>query len=239
MTAVRTAVILAAGLGSRLHGEELPKPLRSVAGVPLLERTLKTLARGGIEEAIVVVGYRHELITVWLAARGNLGLRVRFAYNPAWRLSNGLSVQCARFLVEGPFLLLMADHVMTPGMVRALAAKTPPKGGAILMVDYDLPGVFDMDDATKVQSDGAGNLVAIGKSLTDYDCVDTGLFCCSAGLFAELDRVYEERGDASLSNGIASLAAQGRMALEPIPPGDWWQDVDTPEALAEAERRLA
>ena len=46
------------------------------------------------------------------------------------------------------FLLLMADHVMTPGMISALAEQTTPEDGAILAVDFDLEGVFDMDDAT-------------------------------------------------------------------------------------------
>ena len=53
-----------------------------------------------------------------------------------------------------------------------------------------------------------------------------------------LQGVRERRGDASLSEGVAALAAADRMAVLDI-EGGFWQDVDTPEMLAHAERCLA
>ena len=57
------AVILAAGTGSRLVASEVfPKPLKRVAGVPLLVRVLRTLQGEGIREAVIIVGYRGDHI---------------------------------------------------------------------------------------------------------------------------------------------------------------------------------
>ena len=51
------AIILAAGTGSRLVAQEaFPKPLKPIAGIPLLVRVLRTLQGEGIREAVVVIG---------------------------------------------------------------------------------------------------------------------------------------------------------------------------------------
>jgi len=50
--------------------------------------------------------------------------------------------------------------------------------------------------------------------------------------------VYARAGDASLSDGVQALAAQGKMHLADIGDGDW-QDIDAPEMLAYAEAELA
>jgi len=232
------AVILAAGRGSRLDGHIVPKPLHTLLGTTLLERNIRTLAKAGIEEVIVVVGFKAEEIRGAVHAMENLPIPVHFIDNPEWDLSNGVSVLAARPLVKGPFLLTMADHVLTTGMVSAMARNTPPPGGTILAVDRAIDDIFDMDDATKVLSDGADGLMAIGKTIPEFDCIDTGLFLGTEGLFAALQSVYDRRGDTSLSDGIQTLGEADKMRLYTIEEGQWWQDVDTPEAAEEALRRL-
>ena len=56
--AVRRAVVLAAGRGSRLHAltGDAPKCLTEIGGEPILVRTLTALASQGITEAVVVIG---------------------------------------------------------------------------------------------------------------------------------------------------------------------------------------
>lgn len=60
----RNAVILAAGMGSRLRPltDDRPKPLVEVRGVPILHNALRHLAAAGVEETTIVVGYRRESI---------------------------------------------------------------------------------------------------------------------------------------------------------------------------------
>src|SRR4051794_35680436 len=90
---IERAVVLAAGRGSRLvHGTNVPKPLKLVAGTPLLVRILRALATEGVREAVVVVGYEGEQIRCALAGDPTLGLRVTFAENKFWDRSNGVSL---------------------------------------------------------------------------------------------------------------------------------------------------
>ena len=65
---VRTALLLAAGLGSRLGPltDALPKCLVSVSGVPILERLVRSLDSHGIERLVIVTGYRAEMIRDYL-----------------------------------------------------------------------------------------------------------------------------------------------------------------------------
>jgi 1L-myo-inositol 1-phosphate cytidylyltransferase len=235
----RTGVVLAAGFGSRLEGvsdETTLKPLTPVAGEPLLLRTFRSLALAGCDRVVVVLGHGAEAVhtAIEQAYRGPLALE--FVVNEQYRLANGVSVLAARQRVPGDFVLTMADHVFGDDVMRLAAAHQPPAGGATLLVDYQIDEVFDLDDATRVLVRD-GHIADIGKLIPEYNCVDTGLFVCTQGLMDALQTVYEERGDASLSEGVARLAAAGRMSVLDIGDG-FWQDVDTPAMLAEAERRI-
>ncbi len=62
--AVREAVVLAGGLGTRLQAAvpDLPKPMAPVAGRPFLEYLLDYLASRGVRRTLLSLGYRHEVI---------------------------------------------------------------------------------------------------------------------------------------------------------------------------------
>ena len=112
------AAILAAGFGERLRECGSPKPLARVAGLTLLERTVRTLRAGGLDgEIAVVVGHRGEEVAGYCKQRG---LPVRVVENPDYPRGNGTSVLAAmRFLPER-FVVAMVDHVHTPESVRRL-----------------------------------------------------------------------------------------------------------------------
>jgi histidinol-phosphate aminotransferase len=233
---VERAIILAAGRGSRLaqDGDTLPKPLRPVAGVPLIVRILRTLATAGIREAVVVVGFQGDRIRAALTAPGlSLGLSVTFVDNPHWERSNGLSVLAAAPFIDRECLLSMSDHLVAPALVSRLLRADIPAGACALGVDYDIERCFDLDDATKVQV-ADQQIVSISKELLEYNAIDTGLFRINAALVESLRGEEARRGDASLSDGVRALAATGRFVAADV--GDArWIDVDTPAAHARAE----
>jgi 1L-myo-inositol 1-phosphate cytidylyltransferase len=210
---VERAIILAAGRGSRLaqDGDTLPKPLRPVAGVPLIVRILRTLATAGIREAVVVVGFQGDRIRAALTAPGlSLGLSVTFVDNPHWERSNGLSVLAAAPFIDRECLLSMSDHLVAPALVSRLLRADIPAGACALGVDYDIERCFDLDDATKVQV-ADQQIVSISKELLEYNAIDTGLFRINAALVESLRGEEARRGDASLSDGVRALAADGAL----------------------------
>lgn len=230
MPSTNVAVILAAGNGSRLRtvAGSLPKPLVAFNGKPLLEHVLLGARDAGIERFVIVVGYRGDAIRSWVTDRRFPGMRIDFVENPDYNKANGVSLLKARHLLTGPFLLLMADHIFESETAAALLRQRVQNDGTILAVDHKLGSIFDMDDATKVRCID-NYIIDIGKQLTRFDAVDTGMFLCTPAIFSALEQ-GTTNGNCSLSDGMRILAANRKLRAFDIGDGIW-QDVDTPEAL--------
>jgi 1L-myo-inositol 1-phosphate cytidylyltransferase len=215
----------------------VPKPLLPVAGRELLLRTLDSLAVAGCTRVVIVLGHRFEEMERFLSARYDGPIELVTVLNRDFQLSNGVSVLSARPQLPDRFILSMADHVFDREVMEIMARTEAPDQGAAVVVDRKLDSILDMDDATKVASEG--RLVRrIGKDLSEFDAVDCGLFLASSALLDALQAVVDRRGDASLSEGVQALADRGLMGC--IDLGEaWWLDVDTPEMLEAAEGRLA
>ena len=105
------AVILAAGVGSRLEKmtNGKPKCLADIGGRPLIMHQLEALADHGIGPVLMVVGYEHEAI------RRAVGERVEYLVNERYRDTNSLySLWLARSWVKERFVLLNSDLFFDP-----------------------------------------------------------------------------------------------------------------------------
>ncbi len=230
------AVILAAGLGSRLaDGRLIPKPLREVAGVPLIVHIIRGLEEGGVREIGIVIGHLGDELRTGLLRHPHRA-QLTFFQNDEYEKPNGTSLLKARDFVTGPTFLLMSDHLWSPQLLSSVGSCPISDEESVLGVDYRIDACFDLDDATKVQI-RRDRIVRIGKELGEYNALDTGVFLITPALIAALDAVNGPAG-CSLSQGVATLAMEGRMKAADVGDGRWI-DVDTPEAHAEAERLMA
>ncbi|MES2755155.1 MAG: NTP transferase domain-containing protein [Pseudomonadota bacterium] len=228
---IHTAIILAAGMGTRLRSHAPSKPLCPVAGIALIDHALVRLAAAGLTRAIVVTGYEAEQIEAHLA--GPQPLDVTTVRTRDWREPNGVSALAAAPLVDGPSLLLMSDHLVEPALYARMAA-SDPGDGLLLGIDRRLghPWV-DPLDVTCVRTEG-DRIVAIGKELEPHDCYDTGVFAVGGGFFAALAGLPSP----SISAAVTALAATGDAGV--VDCSDLgWLDVDDAKALALAEEWLA
>lgn len=235
MTVARTGLILAAGQGSRQGCTQagLPKPLLPVRGRALILRALDTLVRTGCDQAVVVVRDGEHRIRRFVEEIYDGPLDIRFVGNPHIELQNGVSVLSARRFLPEEFVLTMADHVFERAVPQLLANHLLSLGEACLVVDSKVEKILDIEDATKV-SVTSGRITDIGKTLSQFNAVDCGLFIAGTSLFEALERIYQRAGDVSLSDGARVLAKDGRMEALDLGAGRWL-DVDTPEMLMAAE----
>ena len=226
---IRTAILLAAGEGSRLRGVAPSKPLCPVAGRPLIDHALDGLAAAGITRAIVVLGYRAAEVRAHLAHRSWPLAVDTVESDPA--LPNGVSALAGAALL-GPnedALLAMCDHLVDPALY-ARVVRAGAQGGLTLGIDRRLGHHWvDPLDVTAVATD-ADRIVAIGKALVPHDAYDTGVFAVSPRLFAALGTLPAP----SLTEGVRLLAAEGAAHVVDVSDLDWI-DVDDAHAHAHAE----
>src|SRR5271169_2366461 len=119
---VSQCLILAAGNGTRLRpvSEGLPKPLVPFRGKPILEHVILRAHQAGIDNFVIVVGYRSDLIRRWLDSRWLGNVSVTLVENPEYHKANGISALKAKDVIRENFLLLMSDHVFEPETAKVL-----------------------------------------------------------------------------------------------------------------------
>ena len=229
------AVILAAGDGGRLGPLTVhrPKSLLSVAGRPLIDHVVASLARAGLGDLVVVLGYRGEMLQEHLGDGSRLGVHIDYVLNPQYRWGNARSLWCAREAVGGqPFVLAMGDHLCSVRLIRTLCASAGER--STLATDFSDLGPERTEEATKVLVSPDRRVLEIGKGLPRWNALDTGLFYCLPAIF---DLLSPELREGALSRVFSALArggggVGGLLACDVT--GCFWLDVDT-----EADLRLA
>ncbi|MCD2324755.1 NTP transferase domain-containing protein [Sphingomonas sp. IC-56] len=227
---IDTAILLAAGEGSRLRSAAPFKPLCRVGGHTLLAHALYGLAQAGLSRAVIVLGYGADSIEAHLRAR-RWPIAIETVRTEDHLKPNGTSVLAAQpHIAGGEALLAMCDHLVDPILYRRMA-QVGAGGGTRLAIDRRIGSDWvDLDDVTRVQTRGE-HIVAIGKGLEPYDCFDAGVFATGPALFAALGQLAAP----SLTEGMRLLAAQGQALVTDCSDLDWI-DVDDQWALDKAER---
>lgn len=212
-----TAVILAAGRGSRLRAP--CKPLAVVGGRTLLERAVGTARAAGIERVVVVVDSVDGPVTRF--CHRHLP-DVELAWAPDHARGNGASAFHGLSYAGGRCLIMMVDHLQEPPTLKQLLRA---EGDLVLAVD-SRAAQGEVADATLVRRED-GAIVDIDKHLARYDAVEAGLALCSserlAAVAAALDGELEFN---RLKRGW--LEGGGRIGWVDI-AGAYWADIDTPQ----------
>jgi len=142
---IRTAVILAAGLGSRL-GAEGPKGALRLGERSIVEESLTRLERAGMAHVVIVTGHAREFYERLPETRRGL---VRTVHNPHYAESGSMaSLFCARDAVDSDFLLLESDLIYERRALDVLL-ETPERDVVLLS------GATGAGDEVWVETEGA------------------------------------------------------------------------------------
>lgn len=230
------AVILSAGQGSRLlpHTENTPKCLLDLSGRSMLEWQLHALADAGVKEAVVVTGFREDLVRQALERRAPRQIRVRTLFNPFYKLADNLaSCWMAREEFAGPCLILNGDTLFEPEIARRLIAAPP----APITVTIDRKPGYDADDMKVSTRDE--RLTAIGKTLQADEVTGESIgflrFDASgaASFVAEIERTMRTPEGPKLwyLSAIHRLAGAGVDVRVASIEGLEWSELDFPADL--------
>ncbi len=235
MIAISRAMVLAAGMGTRMRPltDTIPKPLVPVAGRPLVDWVLDSVAEAGIPEAVVNVHHHADLLEAHLAGRGGAP-RITVSDERGVLLETGGGVRKALPLLgTAPILTINSDTIWIEGaranLVRLAEHFDPARMDALLLlapsalsIGYDGLGDFLMDTN--------GRLIRRGERLV-APFVYAGAAILKPELFAgtpdgafSLNRIFDKAMAAERLFGLR---------LDGI-----WMHVGTPDAIALAEEAI-
>ena len=216
------AVIIAAGRGTRLGylTSNIPKPLITLKKQSLIEYVITSCKKAGINDFLIVTGYKGELIRRKLGEGKELGVNIRYVSNSQWQKGNATSLIAAREKLQDDknFILSMSDHIFNEALI--LKALNDYNGKPMVCVDRNPVHVKDIEDATKVMMRLDGSVKDIGKQIVDWNCIDTGVFIFPSNVFNSLDEAASE-----LSKFMMMLVEDRKLVACDV-TGIPWLDVD-------------
>ncbi|MFH1381501.1 MAG: phosphocholine cytidylyltransferase family protein, partial [Chloroflexota bacterium] len=153
---VRKAIILAAGIGSRLtpFTEHTPKCLAPINGVPILHNMLTNLSNSGVEETVIIVGYLKEKIYDSIGASFN-GMKVSYIESDRYANTNNIySLWLAREHLTEDVILLESDVFFERSLLDRMFANENRNVAAVAQYQSWMSG-------TVVSLDKEGNIQAL------------------------------------------------------------------------------
>ncbi len=240
-TRVTTALLLAAGRGTRLRPftDSIPKCLVDVGGKPLLKRVIEALERHGFRRLVIVTGYRSGLIEDFLKQCGSR-LEIQTIHNAQYDSTNNIhSLWLAGHALNEPFLLVESDLVFEPD---ALAQMTRPDRIALARFDPEI------HHGTTARATPCGHLESLhlnGHAPSKSAIFKTVNICSLSlkswrALFPVL-QAYVESGktDYFYELAIRDLVEAGKIKLEVADLSDhWWDEIDSGHDLQRVRLKI-
>ncbi|MDP6674665.1 MAG: phosphocholine cytidylyltransferase family protein [Gammaproteobacteria bacterium] len=235
---IRTAVILAAGMGTRLAGEveDYPKGFLRLGRQSIIEESIERLVAAGIQDIVIVTGHCADHYDRFAAGQDGL---VRTVHNPHFADSGSMySLYCTRDVVDHDFLLLESDLIYQSRALTELLIEPAPD--AIL-----LSGPTGAGDEVWVQTRD-GNLVAMSKDrsvLTGPVAGElVGITKISTPLFALMREIAAQAFTASLhfdyETDCLVAAGERRPICCPLIADLVWTEIDDPGHLQRAREQI-
>ena len=229
MSSIRHALILTAGLGTRLSPLTgvRAKPAIPVAGTPMIRRIVRWLVSQGIEDLVLNLHHRPESLTARLGDGRDLGARVRYSWELPRILGSAGGPRLARAIVGAdPFLIVNGDTLTDVDLSRLVDAHSASGalvtmalvpnsefmryGGVLIDADGRVTGFVRRGPSAKGSYHFVGVQVVAGRV---FDAVEPGTAASSIG------GVYDVWIAAGGIRGVVADAAFYDVGT----PGDYWR----------------
>jgi len=224
MTHIDRAVILAAGVGSRLKWmtNQRPKALMQIAGEPAIAHVIRSLVTQGIHEIAVNTHHEAAQLADYLGNGSRFGCNISISYEPEL-LDSGGGVKQALSLLPGDGAVLVYNSDVIANIDVKRLADLLPKGGASVALVANPP------------HHPLGDFVLHGQSI-NMNGYDRYTFSGVSVLDDTVFQNYAEHENFSLACTLRKCMANARCAG--FLHQGYWFDIGRPRDLIRANRNL-
>jgi choline kinase len=234
---ITTALLLAAGIGSRLFPltQNSPKCLTLVNDKSILERLINNLKSQGFKRLVIVTGYKKECIMEYLGEKSG-DICIEYVYSPLYNTTNNIySLWMARNIINEPFVLFESDLVLNSTLLDDMVY---PDRMAVALMQPWLNG-------TTVSVNKAKMVTKFQKGTTDFysdiryktvNIYSFSLLSWQAIVKRLNQHITEGSVNCYYETVFAEMIDNKSLAFESV-SFDYkpWYEIDTIEDLAEAE----
>ena len=225
-------VLLTAGEGTRMRPLTLtrPKTMLQVGGKPILQYNLEALKNAGIDEIIMVVGYKKEAIEDYFQDGSLFGVTITYITQEK-RLGTAHAINSVREMIEDEFIVLNGDIIVDPELITDLIAKygSDNPSSILMLTEVEDPSSFGV---VEIEDGIIKNIVekpAPGEAPSNL--INAGIYLFDKTIFDAIDKTEKsERGEYEITDSLKIQMNENKI-VQGLKSSHKWIDVGRPWEL--------
>jgi UDP-N-acetylglucosamine diphosphorylase/glucosamine-1-phosphate N-acetyltransferase len=212
---MKQAIVLAAGEGQRLRPFTVtrPKAMLAIADKPILQFVVESLARNGIRNIVLVVGYRKEQVYDYMGSGEEFGVEITYVTQET-QLGTAHALYQVREVADDEFLVLPGDNLIEAGTIAGFVEMKPE---AVLLKRVSDPVRYGV---VNVEGGEVKEIVEKPKE-AGSNLVNTGIYAFSRNIFDFTESVLD------IPDALNNMIAEGHT-IKTLETGGTWLDVVYP-----------
>lgn len=206
---MKQAVILAAGEGQRLRPFTVTKSkvMLSIAGKPILQYVVESLAQNGIRSIVLVVGYKKEQIFDYMGSGKQFGVDITYITQER-QLGTAHALAQAKAVIESEFLVLPGDNLIEADTITQFVAVKPE---AMLVKRVDNPARYGV---VTIENGMVKDIIEKPEEAKS-NVVNTGIYAFTTEVFSFIEAQLD------IPDALNNMLAQGYPVSAQEADGTW------------------
>lgn len=231
------AVIMAGGKGTRIASitqDEIPKPMLTVGGKPILEHQIECLKKSGVDEVILITGHLGDKIKSFFQNGEKYGIKINYIEEDTEKpLGTAGSLYYLKDKIKDDFIMVFGDVFLSVDFNKMIKFHKDNKSDVTLLThpnshpfDSDLISTDDQDKVLEFDSK---------ENVRNYDyknIVNSGIYAFSPRVFDYI----EEPKKLSIEHGVISKMLDAGDRVFSYKSTEYVKDMGTPERYESVNR---
>ncbi|WP_457565032.1 sugar phosphate nucleotidyltransferase [Caminibacter sp.] len=229
------AVIMAGGFGTRIQPltHSTPKPMLPVMNIPMMEKSMHRLKEIGINEFVVLLFYKPEVIKNYFGTGEKFGFKIHYVQPDADYGTAG-AVGYAREFLDEPFIVMSGDVVCDFDLKKIIEFHKNKKSKlTITLTSVENPlefGIVIVDEEGKIER----FLEKPSWGEVFSDTINTGIYVIEPEI---LDFIPKNEPFDFSKNLFPTLMSEG-ITLYGYEAKGYWRDVGNPDSYREVHKDI-